>query len=70
MRQWYVAKTKAGREAAAAAVLAQREVEVYLPLAPPARRAGRRRAAGASGFLTKPFRPTALLDLVASLAGI
>jgi transcriptional antiterminator RfaH len=42
VQNWYVAKTKAGREAAAAAVLARRDVEVYLPIAPPSPRASRR----------------------------
>ena len=42
MQQWYVAKTKAGREGVTAAILTQRGVDAYLPVAPPSRRASRR----------------------------
>jgi transcriptional antiterminator RfaH len=42
VQRWYVAKTKARREGVVAAILAQRQVDVYLPIAPPSRRADRR----------------------------
>ena len=44
MQNWYVARTKPRREAAAAAILAQRDVEVYLPLMSVRRRAETRPA--------------------------
>jgi len=42
MQSWYVARTKPRREVAAAATLAQRDVEVYLPSVSPRRRASTR----------------------------
>jgi transcriptional antiterminator RfaH len=50
LQQWYVATTKVGREAATAAVLTQRDIEVYLPTAPPPRRAARRPTSGEALF--------------------
>jgi len=42
LQNWYVAKTKPSREASAAALLAQRDVEAFLPLAPQGPRGNRR----------------------------
>jgi transcriptional antiterminator RfaH len=50
VQNWYVAKTKPGCEVTAAAMLARRDVEVYLPIAPPSRPAGRRPRASAALF--------------------
>jgi transcriptional antiterminator RfaH len=42
VQRWYVAKTKARCEDVVAAILVHRQVDVYLPIAPPSRRADRR----------------------------